>query len=397
LFGFSRGAYTVRCVASVLAFCGIPTRMKDGTPLDRSPSAVRKIAREAVTKVYQHVTSVKDDPIYVQQRAALAKRFRDQYQSDNGGKSNAPPYFIGVFDTVASLAHPGFLAAAIFIVTIIFMGVCIVIRWWFGADFWYWFIVFLGVTTVLATIVIAIAHAKFAFGLEGRPFWETFHFSKFRFEHYDQTLSLDVLYVRHANAIDEYRATFDRVKWGAMNQWPERAKTEPSWLEQLWFAGNHSDIGGSFPENESRLSDAALEWMRDEAKALGLKVDDAVLHVFPSPNGMQHDACRTLPWCFDRKIVRPIKSAARLHPSVLKRFELAEVLNYDTMQPYRPIGLRQHDLCMHSYDADDLIDRYGAGALTEAERLRREPEDDHNKKPAGYWVRLIEEIKRRSP
>ena len=32
-FGFSRGAYTVRCVAAVLAICGIPTRNLDGSEL----------------------------------------------------------------------------------------------------------------------------------------------------------------------------------------------------------------------------------------------------------------------------------------------------------------------------------------------------------------------------
>jgi Uncharacterized alpha/beta hydrolase domain (DUF2235) len=31
------------------------------------------------------------------------------------------------------------------------------------------------------------------------------------------------------------------------------------WFEQVWFTGNHSDVGGSYPENESRLSDIALD------------------------------------------------------------------------------------------------------------------------------------------
>nr|WP_271500869.1 DUF2235 domain-containing protein [Bradyrhizobium sp. CCBAU 11357] len=26
------------------------------------------------------------------------------------------------------------------------------------------------------------------------------------------------------------------------------------WLQQVWFAGNHSDVGGSYWENEARLS-----------------------------------------------------------------------------------------------------------------------------------------------
>jgi uncharacterized protein (DUF2235 family) len=39
LFGFSRGAYTVRCLASVLSLCGIPTKMVNGTPLFRDKAA----------------------------------------------------------------------------------------------------------------------------------------------------------------------------------------------------------------------------------------------------------------------------------------------------------------------------------------------------------------------
>ena len=61
LFGFSRGAYTVRCVAAVLSLCGVPTTMADGrTPLFRDLGSTRKIAKEAVKKVYQHVSSPKD-------------------------------------------------------------------------------------------------------------------------------------------------------------------------------------------------------------------------------------------------------------------------------------------------------------------------------------------------
>jgi uncharacterized protein (DUF2235 family) len=58
LFGFSRGAYTVRCVAAALALCGIPTKMGDGTPLRRDPGSVRRVASIAIKKVYQHTTSM---------------------------------------------------------------------------------------------------------------------------------------------------------------------------------------------------------------------------------------------------------------------------------------------------------------------------------------------------
>lgn len=49
LFGFSRGAYTVRCLASVICFCGIPTK-DNGAPLRRDQATTRKIAKRAVNR-----------------------------------------------------------------------------------------------------------------------------------------------------------------------------------------------------------------------------------------------------------------------------------------------------------------------------------------------------------
>jgi uncharacterized protein (DUF2235 family) len=103
LFGFSRGAYTVRCVAAVVSLCGVLTTMADGqTPLFRDLGSTRKIANEAVKKVYRHVSSPKDSA-FVEQRKALALQFRQKYHSDVNGVANVNPYFIGVFDTVAAL------------------------------------------------------------------------------------------------------------------------------------------------------------------------------------------------------------------------------------------------------------------------------------------------------
>src|SRR5437773_8954615 len=51
LFGFSRGAYTVRCLSSVLGFCGIPTHDKGSKPLCRDEKNSKRIASEAVKTV----------------------------------------------------------------------------------------------------------------------------------------------------------------------------------------------------------------------------------------------------------------------------------------------------------------------------------------------------------
>jgi uncharacterized protein (DUF2235 family) len=53
LFGFSRGAYTVRCLGGVIAFCGIPTHLKGEQPLKLDLDSTLKLARYAVKHVYQ--------------------------------------------------------------------------------------------------------------------------------------------------------------------------------------------------------------------------------------------------------------------------------------------------------------------------------------------------------
>jgi hypothetical protein len=53
LFGFSRGAYTVRSVADLLRLCGVPTKTPDGQLL-RFRIRTRQIAQEAVLTVLEH-------------------------------------------------------------------------------------------------------------------------------------------------------------------------------------------------------------------------------------------------------------------------------------------------------------------------------------------------------
>lgn len=70
---------------------------------------------------------------------------------------------------------------------------------------------------------------------------------------------------RHAVSIDERRCYFRNNLWGA----PLPGQS----IKQVWFAGVHSDIGGSYAEAESGLSKITLEWMLCEALPLGLLVD----------------------------------------------------------------------------------------------------------------------------
>src|SRR5208337_2780304 len=123
LFGFSRGAYTARCLGGVLNLCGVPRKSR-GQRL-ASPNEIRVIAREAVKTVYQHGAS-KKQPRFQKQRDDLAASFRKKYDSDDNGLSNAVPYFIGVWDTVAALGTtiPRLVLAYIIALPFVLVVIC---------------------------------------------------------------------------------------------------------------------------------------------------------------------------------------------------------------------------------------------------------------------------------
>lgn len=175
LFGFSRGAYTVRSVGGVLSACGLPT---SGFSKGDSSSAIRQrydIALEAV-KIYQ---------IKPADRKAKADEFRTRYTC-----ADLMPKAIGVFDTVRALGLPG-------------------------------------VMDVL------------------NPFKHTFH---------DNYLSKRVDVGLQAYAIDENRKVFKPEPWSDDKEDGSRV------LDQVWFPGVHSDIGGGYADDR-RLADYAHEWM----------------------------------------------------------------------------------------------------------------------------------------
>jgi hypothetical protein len=72
--------------------------------------------------------------------------------------------------------------------------------------------------------------------------------------------------IRHAVSIDERRAFFRQNLFGAPHD-------DQQDIKELWFAGVHSDVGGSYPESESQLSKIALQWMVCEAELAGLRIN----------------------------------------------------------------------------------------------------------------------------
>jgi uncharacterized protein (DUF2235 family) len=67
--------------------------------------------------------------------------------------------------------------------------------------------------------------------------------------------SLHMKVVRHAISIDERRAFFRQNLFGT----PHAPQQQD--IKEIWFAGVHSDVGGSYLESERQLSKISLQWM----------------------------------------------------------------------------------------------------------------------------------------
>lgn len=119
---------------------------------------------------------------------------------------------------------------------------------------------------------------------------------------------------RHALALDERRRMFRVAPWDqpqpfVANRFRPDDIAEQD-IEQRWFPGVHSDIGGGYPECESSLSKQPLIWMTEEAQNAGLRItkknlqkfaygkkggEDEHAYTAPDPSGQIHNSL-TLGW-----------------------------------------------------------------------------------------------------
>lgn len=119
-----------------------------------------------------------------------------------------------------------------------------------------------------------------------------------RYRFHDPRLSSIVRHAFHAVAIDERRKPFRPTLW----------ETRPGIqqvVEQVWFSGVHSDVGGGYPERG--LSDVTLRWMMSQAASAGLEFDDryASTTVTPDALGVLHNS-KTGLYRFTGTYERPI-------------------------------------------------------------------------------------------
>ena len=187
IFGFSRGAFTARSLAGMIAVCGLPTK------------------------------NFTDDLVEIAFDAYRDKSNRQEKLKKlaNCDMFNGDIKMVGVWDTMGSLGIPSAIGA----IDPLFYG-------------------FL-----------------------------------------DTSLNPKIKHGYHALAIDERRAQFPPTLWTSQ---PAAGQV----LEQVWFTGAHSDVGGGEPDDspgKTALSDITLGWMMGKASALGLQFDANVQKQYMCP------------------------------------------------------------------------------------------------------------------
>ena len=211
LFGFSRGAFTVRSLAGMLHKCGLLAAGHDNL-------------LEYTSKIYN---TVRNEEVAAGFRQAFGRR--------------CPIRFIGVWDSVESL----------------------------------------------------VLNA-------GKRF-------------HDTALNPEVAFGYHALAIDEKRRDFPPCRWDETHATPDQT------IEQVWFAGSHSDVGGWYEERG--LANLALHWMLGKAVACGLRIDGHALAGYrPDPHGRLHPSFTGF-WKIRGSRTRKVPEGARIHRSVFERID----------------------------------------------------------------------------
>ena len=138
-----------------------------------------------------------------------------------------------------------------------------------------------------------------------------------RHQFHDMKLSSIVKNAYHALAVDERRGPFKPSIWTG------DAK-EGQNVEQVWFAGVHTDVGGGYPQ--SGLADLAFMWMKGKAEGCGLAFDEDYVNETFHPNalGALHNSKNGL-YRFTRGHTREIGSRSTTneaaHYKAVKRFK----------------------------------------------------------------------------
>ncbi|HTV87147.1 MAG TPA: DUF2235 domain-containing protein [Dyella sp.] len=134
---------------------------------------------------------------------------------------------------------------------------------------------------------------------------------------HDVSLSPIVEHAFHALALDERRKQFAPTLWR-----PDQSVSRER-MEQVWYAGVHSNIGGGY--HPDGLANIALHSMKNRAKKLGLAFDEAFLAKYlANPEGTMRDSrsgIYRLTRALKRQVFQTQFGNERIHRTVHQREE----------------------------------------------------------------------------
>jgi len=163
--------------------------------------------------------------------------------------------------------------------------------------------------------------------------FEKFNMLTLNTRFHDCTLTSWVEHAYHALAIDEKRAIFKANLWNQSSAANKEPGTEQV-LEQVWFPGVHSNVGGGYPDEG--LSDISLKWMIEKAKACGLCFDEEMIAqiVNPSVTATLYESWSSffkITPAYHRPVYKGRNTLEQVHPAAVTLFE--------TNEKYRPPAL----------------------------------------------------------
>lgn len=154
-----------------------------------------------------------------------------------------------------------------------------------------------------------------------------------RWGFHDYALSSYVARAYQALAIDEKRTPFLAALWRVRepSNDAERRRREAQDVEQVFFAGCHSDVGG-------RAAAIAFDWLTGKAKAAGLEFDESKRAAYLPADNATQTVHESLSWTYKRYaggVIRPLGDIDFLNQEV----DASALRKLDNDGSYRPENL----------------------------------------------------------
>ncbi len=240
LFGFSRGAFTIRVFANMLHECGIADAFRTIKDKGHSirerktPEEIDALARKALDAYAKRIRDPKAPERF---RLEFGRKWKpdlpnvSDHELEKLSQGRFPIRFVGVWDTVDAVGLP-------------FDGLTQKITGW--------------------------GTYGFRMNLRRSPAKD---FTKWK----DDDLHGWIENAYHAMAVDDERHTFHPVLFQEYGGNGKRKADNPTitgrsrTIEQVWFAGMHSNVGGGYPKDQ--MAYVSLHWMMMHANHHGLEFD----------------------------------------------------------------------------------------------------------------------------